>query len=501
MTPSADLSAELAEAHRRLAELEAVEAERAHAPKVQQALYRIAELASAARDLQEFYKAIHGVVDELMYASNFYIALYDEDRGLISWPYFVDEVDPEVPDPNRWEQFGIGDARGTTAYVLRTGKPEHLSRERIEKLAELGEVDLIGGMSEDWLGVPLRSDDDSTVGVLAVQSYLRDRRYTEQDEELLAFVGQHVGAALSRARAIEETRQRNEELALINSVQEALAGELELQAIYDAVGDRIRDVFDAQVLDIGIYDEASGLVHFAYTIERGVRFPDDPIELIGFRRHVMETREPLMIEDNVAEAAEKYGNPVLAGEMPKSVLYVPLVAGGKATGVISLQNIDRERAFTNSDRQLLETLAGSLSVALENARLVHETRQRNAELALINSVQAAIAGELDPQAIYDLVGDKIRDVFDAQVVDIGIFDEASGIIHFPYAIERGVRFPDEPIQLIGFRKQVIGSGEPLLIARTCRRRTSDTEIQRCLAGSRPSRGWASRSSRAVRRPA
>ena len=108
----------------------------------------------------------------------------------------------------------------------------------------------------------------------------------------------------------------------------------------------------------------------------------------------------------------------MAGEVPKSVLFVPLVTGGKATGVISLQNIDREHAFSESDQQLLETLAGSLSVALENARLVHETRQRNAELALINSVQDAIAGELDDQAIYDAVGDKIREIFDAQVVSI-----------------------------------------------------------------------------------
>ena len=66
------------------------------------------------------------------------------------------------------------------------------------------------------------------------------------------------------------------------------------------------------------------------------------------------------------------------------------------------------------------TLAGSLSVALENARLVHETRQRNAELALINSVQEALAGELEMQAIYDVVGDKIQEIFDAQVVDIAI---------------------------------------------------------------------------------
>ncbi|MGH2868121.1 MAG: GAF domain-containing protein [Solirubrobacteraceae bacterium] len=465
MNRSADLSSELAEANRRLGEFEAAEAERAHAAKLQGGLYRIAELASAARDLQEFYRAIHAVVGEFIYASNFYLALYDEQRRLISWPYYVDESDTDLPDPNRWEQFGSGNARGTTAYVLRTGKPQHLSGERIEKLADLGEIDVIGDLAADWLGVPLRSEDGSTVGVLAVQSYVADVRYTDKDQELLAFAGQHVGAALSRARAIEETRQRNAELALINSVQEALAGELDLQAIYDAVGDRIRDVFDAQVVDIAMLNETSGLLHFPYAIERGVRFPDEPLELMGFRRHVMETREPLMIAEITTELAERYGNPfVLSGEPAKALLFVPLVVGARATGVVSLQNLDRDHAFTESDQQLLETLAASLSVALENARLVHETRQRNTELALINSVQAAIAGELDPQAIYDHVGDKLQAVFDAQVVSISVHDEATELLTFPYVIERGERLEQHPIPLIGFRRHVMETREPLMIA-------------------------------------
>ena len=51
---------------------------------MQDALYRIAELASAAEDMQEFYRAIHEVVGELMDARNFYLALYDEERQLIN---------------------------------------------------------------------------------------------------------------------------------------------------------------------------------------------------------------------------------------------------------------------------------------------------------------------------------------------------------------------------------------------------------------------------------
>ena len=239
--------------------------------QVQDALYRIAELAGAAQDMQEFYRAIHQVVGELMYAKNLYIALYDDERQLINWAYSVDEIDEGRPDPSQWLAFDDAAARGTTGYVLRTGEPQHLSRERIKKLAELGELDVLGEMSEDWLGVPLKSAEGRTVGVLVLQSYTKGIGYTEQDKDLLAFVGQHVGAALSRARAIEETRQRNAELAVINSVQAALAGELEMQAIYDVVGDKIREIFDAQGVAISLLDEAAGLVSFPYLIERGER--------------------------------------------------------------------------------------------------------------------------------------------------------------------------------------------------------------------------------------
>ncbi len=84
---------------------------------------------------------------------------------------------------------------------------------------------------------------------------------------------------------------------------------------------------------------------------------------------------------------------------------------------------------------LLETLANSMSVALENARLfdetnrlLKETEQRTAELGIINSVQEGLASKLDIQAVYDLVGDKIRDVFDTQGISISYYDREKNYI-------------------------------------------------------------------------
>jgi PAS domain S-box-containing protein len=437
---------------------------RENAEKVQDALYRIAELASAADDMQEFYRAIHEIVGGLMPAKNFFIALYDADRRLISWPYWADEIDDDWPAPNEWVEFGSEAARSVTGYVLRTGQPQHLSGRKLMELVERGEVDLIGQLAEDGLGVPLKNEG-RTVGVLLVQSYTRGVQYTQRDKDLLAFVGQHIGSALSRARAIEETRERNAELALINSVQSALAGELEMQAIYDVVGDKIKEIFDAQTVLITTYDETTGLVDFPYLVDRGGRQYEDPAPVGGFTQQVIESGEPLMISERALEASERIGSPMLGNREPsKSLLFVPLLTGGRATGAISLQNMDREHAFDDADVRLLTTLAGDLTVALENARLVSETRQRNAELALINSVQSALAGELEMQAIYDVVGDKIDEIFDTQGVAIAIVDDATGRVTFPYLVERGDRLSPEPLpEPAGFTKHVLDTGEPLLI--------------------------------------
>ena len=217
-------------------------------------------------------------------------------------------------------------------------------------------------------------------------------------------------------------------------------------------------------MDIAVLDRKTRRLHFRYTIERGVRFPEESIELVGFRRHIFETDEPLLIDHDMAANDLRYDQPgVISGEPSRSWLGVPLHAGERVAGVITLQNLDNEYAFDTADVRLLTTIAASLSVALENARLVDETRQRNAELALINGIQQGLAAEIDMSAMYDLVGDKVQEIFDAQVVDIAILDAETGLLHFPYTIERGVRFPDEPLPLIGFRRKVIETREPLLV--------------------------------------
>jgi len=169
----------------------------------------------------------------------------------------------------------------------------------------------------------------------------------------------------------QELVQREAELAIINSVQQALASQLEVQAIYALVGDKIRDIFDAQVVMISTYDPQTDSIEHRYAIERGERvYAPGQFPIRGFRTQVVQTRQPVLVSSNVAEQARRLGQPTLPGTItPKTWLGVPMLVGSQVTGILSLQNVEQENAFDEADVRLLQTLASSMSVALENARL------------------------------------------------------------------------------------------------------------------------------------
>jgi diguanylate cyclase (GGDEF)-like protein/PAS domain S-box-containing protein len=169
---------------------------------MQSALFRIATLSREVHNLDEFYGAVHGIVNGLMEATYFYIAEYDAAHDILTFPYFVDKYDVAP--------VGRSPGRGLTAYVLRTGKPLLATPEEFEELKRSGQVESIGAPSVDWLGVPL-STGDRTWGVIGVQTYDEGARYTERDRDLLVFVAQHVASAIEQKRqedALRESERR-----------------------------------------------------------------------------------------------------------------------------------------------------------------------------------------------------------------------------------------------------------------------------------------------------
>ena len=167
-----------------------------------EAVSLIAASASNVRDMREFYEEMHRVVGELTRADNCYVALYDGELDRVNYPYYVDLVDADIPDPGAWEPAG----RGLTAYVLRTGRPLRADREVRGDLKARGAIEDVGADAVDWLGVPLRVED-RVLGVLAIQSYDERVRYDDEDQAVLTAIAANIASAIRHADLQREQRE------------------------------------------------------------------------------------------------------------------------------------------------------------------------------------------------------------------------------------------------------------------------------------------------------
>jgi serine phosphatase RsbU (regulator of sigma subunit) len=205
-------------------------------------------------------------------------------------------------------------------------------------------------------------------------------------------------------RLLKETEDRNAELQIINSVQEGLAKKLEMDGIYELVGEKLREIFQYADLSIGVYVPETDLLSVPFIIESGRRLAFEPIKLNGkgFVGYLLQHPKSLLINENMGQAVIKYQSVDITGTgLPKSALYVPLMMGGSMRGSVVLEDMQKEHAFSESDVRLLETLASSMSIALENARLWEQEKlYRKAlerEFEIGREIQAGFLPDFLPQ--------------------------------------------------------------------------------------------------------
>jgi len=166
----------------------------------------IVHALNETNNLDQLLKRIHGSLKTILPAENCFVALHNPEDDTFYFPFLVDEYD-EVPPPQK-----VG--RSCTAYVFRTGRASLIPQSEFDRLAEAGEVELVGSPSPAWLGVPLKTPT-ATIGVLVVQHYQNENAYDRRDLEFLESVGGHIALAIERRRAEEELRKNESFLRLL----------------------------------------------------------------------------------------------------------------------------------------------------------------------------------------------------------------------------------------------------------------------------------------------
>jgi two-component system cell cycle sensor histidine kinase/response regulator CckA len=148
-------------------------------------------------NLDQLLLSIHQSLSKVLYAENCFVVLHNRETDNFHFAFFTDEFDQQ-PAPQKLP-------RTCTSLVFRTGRAMLIPQSEFDRLAQCGEVELVGSPSPAWLGVPLKTPT-ATIGVLAVQHYQNEKIYDERDLEFLDSVGGHIALAIERRSAEDALR-------------------------------------------------------------------------------------------------------------------------------------------------------------------------------------------------------------------------------------------------------------------------------------------------------
>ena len=165
--------------------------ERTRSEKILKIQYNIAHAMSTIKDFNDLADVIREELGTLIDSTNFFIAFYDEQTGILRSVNEKDEngVIPEWPAE-----------KSLTGYLIKQNKTLLLHKDDFNRLDEEGLIEEIGVDSEAWLGVPLRSGG-KVFGAMVVQSYSNPKAYDKYSIEIIEMIANQLSAYIERKRA------------------------------------------------------------------------------------------------------------------------------------------------------------------------------------------------------------------------------------------------------------------------------------------------------------
>lgn len=379
------------------------------------------------------------------------IALYDVPNNRILTPYW--NIRGELVDAPPMP-FGAG----LTSRVLLQRAPLLIDENLPERAAELGadfSMARAYGVPKSWVGVPMVARAQ-VIGMIGMQDYEQEHAFSSNDIRLLETIAASVAIAIQNAQLYETARrelverqraeaqanERVEQMAALNIIGRAITNQLELNSVLTTLRIQCQQVEPLMdVFSVALYDERAETFQFLQFYDRG-ELRTDKIRHVqkkggGVTAQVIKSRKTIYLPD-VDSAKNRRLHSVVhtSKEHARSYLGIPLLVGEKIVGVLSGQSYQPD-AFSPQHIELLETIALQAAIALQNASLFEETRQRTNELSILYDISLALSREMDLERVMRALFEKCRQVLPMDAFYIALFDRETHILSHPLFWDKG----------------------------------------------------------------
>ena len=231
------------------------------------------------------------------------------------------------------------------------------------------------------------------------------RRFSPPELHLLLALGHQIGMAVENSYLVQQTSRRSEEFHLLNEIGRVLSSTLDTDELFGKIHSEMQRLLDANNLYIAFYDAWAYIKIRAGNSQWRKTAQASRPSGNHLTEYVLQNCQPLLIRENVAEAASQLGvEPVQA---MGCFCGVPLVVYNRAIGVIAVHS-KPEYAFDEGHLELIRVLASEAAIALENARLFQGEQTKSRHLTLLNNISRNAISTLNPVEMLSRIASELE---------------------------------------------------------------------------------------------
>jgi diguanylate cyclase (GGDEF)-like protein len=289
------------------------------------------------------------------------------------------------------------------------------------------------------------------------------RMFGASNLRLLIGLSLQIGLALENYVVMHDAQRRTKEYELLTQIGQAISSRLDQDEILRTVHNELGRIFDTSKFYIAFQEGDE--IRFELEVDNGTILPKRSRKVgNGLTEYLIRTGQPLLIRSHLEQARERLGVTFVPGKPAKCFCGAPIQLGGKTAGIMAAMSEEREYVYEQRDLEVMQTAAGQVAVAVENARLFAGELRRSRQLAFLNNIsKTAISSEDSEQMLADIVTE-IQNNFRFDHIGIGILDYATKEIEIKAEAGTTAKALGKRIPLgVGILGRVARSGETALV--------------------------------------
>lgn len=342
-------------------------------------LTQVGNTLSSTLNLDELLSLVMQKAQEVLKAEASSLMLIDEETKELYFSVALGERGDAVKEA----RLKIG--QGIAGWVAEKGQPLVVPDAQKDPRFYRNLDERIGFHTDSILCVPIQAKG-KTIGVVEVINRFGGGPFEQKDIAPLSSIATQAGIAIQNARLYGEIERRNVELSFLLQSSQDLLSALDLDTIFSRMMRKLLEVIPAArtgiivLEDEGIGRLAAGSVDLRRLQPR--RYTSGRIQLVQYPeiQEVLRTGRLVVISDAWQDPLMAEVRDVLHGIGLRSLLVTPMLDRDRVFGVISVAQFEQPRRFSPNEIQLCQTLANQASIAVANARLYQELKQKGEQL-------------------------------------------------------------------------------------------------------------------------